>query len=582
MKRILFYMVFFTVMAQAAMAQGVIFSGSAPKVVSVEEQFRLTYTANKKAGRFVQPKMENFQVLMGPSTSYNQSTSIINGKMSRQVSYTYTFILQATKEGTFTIGPAKIQIGRKNYDSNPVDIEVVKGAPPATQKPNPGTSATIPGVANSDLFARVLVNKKTVYQGEHIIATIKIFTKVNLSGFEDVKFPPFGGFLKEEIKTPPLKSLERENVNGQIYGTGVLSRVVLFPQRSGNITIDPVHIQCLIQQRASRSSNSFFDDFFDSYKTIRKQIESPPVFIKVKPLPTNAPPGFTGTVGTFKMTASLDKTELNANDAVTLKIRISGNGNLKLLEPPDVSFPPDFETYDPKSGSSLKNDLNGSSGSKTFEYLMIPRFAGDFRIAPVKFSYFDPVTGTYKTLSSRQFNIHVNKGDSEESGTMVSSPSQEGVKFIGKDIRFINTEPIRLSRQGNSFLNQWWYLGAYPFALLIFLFIFLIHRKKAKEKANYALLKNRKAGKFARKWLKMAAAKMKNKEESAFYEAVLKALWGFLSDKLGIPLSLLSKDNVAASLKEYAIDENLIQLFLDRSEERRVGKECRSRWSPYH
>ncbi len=540
-------------------AEEVRLTASAPKVVSMGEQFRLTFTLNKKADQFFQPDLADFTVLMGPSTSYNQSTSIINGKMTRSVSYIYTYILQPKKPGEFMISPATAKVGKKSYKSPPIKIEVVKG----TQKTTAGTTQSSGGTVSSgngtpDLFVKVLVNKKDLYVGDHLTATIKIYSRVNLSGFDDVKFPTFDGFLKTDIETPPLRSLERENVNGQIYGTGVISRVVLFPQKSGTLVIDPVEIQCLVQQRSSRSSNSFFDDFFDSYKTIKKRIKSPALKINVKPLPPGKPMDFSGAVGSFTLSGSIDKTEVKANEAVTLKLRISGNGNLKLISSPEVDFPLDFETYDPKISSNLKTTTTGTSGSKTFEYLMIPRIKGDFRIPPVTLHYFDPSSGTYKTLHTGEFQIKVLPGDEDQSGTVITSTSKEGIKFIGKDIRFIKTSPVKLKRKGETIWGSPWFYGAYILSLLVFIAVYIVRRKKMKEESNIELLKNKKANKFAKKRLKLASVQLKTGDSNAFYKAVLEALWGYLSDKLGIPLSGLSRDNVAQNLRDKGIDDDMV------------------------
>lgn len=540
-------------------AEDVRLTASAPKVVSMGEQFRLTFTLNKKADQFLQPDLADFSVLMGPSTSYSQSTSIINGKMTRSVSYTYTYILQPKKPGEFMISPATAKVGKKNYKSPPVKIEVVKGAQKAsTGKPQSSGGTATTGSGQPDLFVKVLVNKKSLYVGEHLTATIKIYSRLNLSGFDDVKFPTFDGFLKTDIKTPPLRSLERENINGKIYGTGVISRVVLFPQKSGTLVIDPVEIQCLVQQRSSRSSNSFFDDFFDSYRTIKKRIKSPALKINVKPLPPGRPTGFSGAVGSFSFSGKVDKTEVKANEAVTLKLRISGNGNLKLIPPPNVDFPLDFETYDPKISSNLKTTLSGTSGSKTFEYLMIPRVKGEFRIPPVTFHYFDPSSGSYRTLQTSEYQINVLPGNEDESGTVITSTSKEGIKFIGKDIRFIKTSPVKLKRRGETIWGKPWFFGLYIFSTLVFIAVYILRKKKLKEESNIELLKNKKANKFAKKRLKLASAQLKAGDSNAFYQAVLKALWGYLSDKLGIPLSGLSRDNVAQNLRHKGMDEDIV------------------------
>ncbi|MEA1896141.1 MAG: BatD family protein, partial [Bacteroidota bacterium] len=500
---------------------------------------------------------------MGPSTSYNQSTSVINGKLSQNISYTYTYILQAVSEGKFTIPPAQVHVDGKSYESQPLKIEVVSGSS-GESSGSAVTTSSPQGIGSEDLFVRLIVDKREIYQGDRITATIKIYSRVNLSGFEGVKYPDFAGFLRQDIETPPLQSLERESVKGQIYGTGVLSRFVLFPQKSGDLVIDPVEITALVQQRvSSQSSRSFFDDFFDSYKTLRKDVSSPVIKIKVKPLPAGSPPAFSGAVGSFRMAASLDKNTVFTNEAVTLRIKVSGQGNLKLIQSPGIDFPLDFESYDPKVTSNITSSMSGTSGSKTFEYLMIPRFAGKYRIPPVKLSYFDPAEGRYKTLNSGEFQIIVEKGENEEGLTMVSSPSKEDIRFIGKDIRFIQTGPVKLYLIGNTLWGKLWFFFLYIVFFLVFSLIYLFRKRKRMEQANVMLARNRKASKLARKRLKSASYYLKESNETALYEAILKALWGYLSDKFSIPASSLSRENITVNLEKYGIDKELIRAFSD-------------------
>jgi len=558
--RSIFGVIIFSILSICTLqGQDVEFTGSAPKVVSVGEQFRLIFTLNQKDDQFIPPDLSNFQILIGPNTSYSSSTSIINGKMTQKVSYTYTYILQATDIGNFEIPSASALIDKKTYHSNPLRIEVVQGAAPSSSGGDEDPGVTTQAVVrNEDLFVRLLLNKSQVYQGDYVIATIKVYSRVNLSGFEDVKFPNFEDFLKEDIETAPLRSLERENVNGQIYGTGVLARMVLYPQKNGTLTIAPVQIQALIQQRVARTSRSIFDDFFDSFQTVRKDIKSPVVTVEVKPLPPGAPNGFGGAVGKMDLAASIDKNEVDANEAITLRVQISGNGNLKLVSPPQVDFPMDFETYDPKISSNLTSSTSGTEGSKTFEYLMIPRFAGEYRIPSIQFHYFDPDKQVYQTTSTQPFQITVNKSD-QEAATIVTTPSKEDIQFIGRDIRFIHSGAIDLKPMGIMVWGSIWFILVYVLSLGLFLIVFFLRRKKIRERSNLELLKNRKASKFARKRLKHAAVELKAGHHEGFYKAVLSALWGYFSDKLGIPVSGLSRDTIATGLKKFKVEEPQVQ-----------------------
>ena len=544
------------------------FSVSAPGVVTVGEQFRLIYTLNSKGDKFNAPEFDNFYVIVGPSTSYNQSTQIINGKVTRNISYTYTYILQSTREGKFTIPPATVVVNKKQYSTNSLQIEVVKSKPPQQTK-TPATQSNnnqgLANIGNEDLFVRVLVSKSNVYQGAHLVATVKIYSRVNLSGFEKVDLPDFNGFYMQEIEIPPLRSLERENINGQIYGTGVIKKYLLFPQYSGNIVIEPVAIECLVQQTVRRTPQSSFDDFFsfNSVRNTKKFISSPEVNINVKPLPAGAPSSFSGTVGSVNMTTDLDKSSVKENDAVTLKITLKGTGNIKLAEAPVVDFPPDFETYDPKVTTNLKAGVSGTVGSKTFEYLVIPRHAGNYRIAPVKYSFFDMGSRKYKSLSSDEFLIEVSKAEVGEDGNIISGFTKEDVRYLGKDIRFIITGPIQVKEKGKIIFGTPLFFLAHAGLIALFLLVYVLVRYSAKRNANVILLRNRRANKLAKKRLKSAGSEMRANNAKGFFEEVLKALWGYMSDKLSIPVSELSQENIRQSIEEKTIDKKLIDEFVE-------------------
>ena len=544
------------------------FTVSAPGVVAVGEQFRLTYTLNSKANKFSAPEFDNFYVIAGPSTSYNQSTQIINGKVTRNISYTYTYILQSTREGKFTIPPAIVVVNKKQYSTNSLQIEVIKGKNQSQTKASATQSQNNQGLANignEDLFVRVLVNKSNVYQGAYLVATVKIYSRVNLSGFEKVDLPDFNGFYMQEIEIPQLTSLERENINDQIYGTGVIKKYLLFPQYSGNIVIEPVEIECLVQQTVPRTSQSFFDDFFsfNSVRNTKKIISSPEVNINVKPLPAGAPSSFSGTVGSVNMIAGPDKSSVKENDAVTFKVTLKGTGNIKLAEAPIVDFPPDFETYDPKVTTNLKAGVSGTVGSKTFEYLVIPRHAGNYRIAPVKYSFFDPVSRKYKSLSSEEFVIEVSKGEEGEDGNIISGFTKEDVRYLGKDIRFIITGPIKVKEKGKIIFGTPLFLLVHTGLFLLFFLVYILVRYSTKRNANVILLRNRRANKQAKKRLKIAGREMRANNAKGFFEEVLKALWGYMSDKLSIPVSELSQENIRQSINEKTVDKKLVEEFIE-------------------
>ncbi len=577
---VLLITVFLTVGGMYAAAAEVTIKASAPREVKVGQQFRLVYEINTRGGKFKAPELKNFEILMGPSTSYSESTQIINGHISRHVSYTYTYILQAMKEGDYVIPPARVYLKGKVYESGPVRIKVVKGSQPAAAgqgSASPGQGAqevTVSG--NSNLYVRMIVDKTKVYFGEPVAVTVKIFSRVSLTGFEEVDMPEFNGFLKQEIPTPNLTSLQREYVNGVAYNTGVIQRYLLFPQTTGDIKIDPVKIICLVRKRVHASPGGFFDDFFDSYQTVRQPILSNPLTIHVSPLPAGAPVKFAGAVGTFGLDATVDKDTLKVNDAVTLKVRISGNGNLKLIQPPKIDFPPDFESYDPKIVSHIKNTVHGATGYKQFEYLMIPRHAGKYRIPPVTFAYFDPGAARYKTLRTPAFTLVVRKGQGETGARMITSGEQEALKFIGKDIRYIHTGPIRLKKAGHTLFNTWFFRASYIVSLLLFLILLFAYRRHRKVMSDQMQVRNRKANKMARKRLKEAGQHLHRGDRSGFYEEVLKALWGYLSDKMLLPVSDLTRETAARALEERGVSKDLIERLLrviDRCEYARYAPE---------
>lgn len=545
-------------------ADSVKFTMSGPNVVSIGEQFRLSFTLNERGSDLQLPEISNFDLLMGPSTSQSSSIQIINGQTTQTVSFSYIFILRAKEEGTFTIRPASIKVDGKVYESNELTIQVVKG-----QKP-PGSSRTQQEQSNSasgtvdkeDLFVKVELDKRNVFKGEQIIATVKIYVApdVPITSFDDVKLPSYAGFWTQDIDIPNQISFTREVYNNKIYQVGVLKKTILFPQQTGKITIDPFEITCLVRQRI-RQQRSFFDDFFDNYRTIQAKVVSDPVNINVKELPSQ-PASFTGGVGNLDFSATIDKDQLKSNEAATLKITISGSGNLRLIDAPEVEFPADFEVYDPKTSERLNTTNSGLKGSKTFEYLFIPRFAGDYTIPPVKFASFNPATGRYDYKQSQEFTLHVEKGSDEQNTTVTSAYSKEDVRFIGKDIRFIKQGQYKLKTKESSFFGSMAFYLIYIGALILFAIIALIYRKKLKENANVQLIKNKKANKVAKKRLKVAASHLKQNNDEEFYEAVLKAFWGYLSDKLSIPVANLNRENASESMKKRKVSEETISEFI--------------------
>ena len=560
MKKALIYQFIFFISFSVA-GQDVSLKVEYPSVVTAGQQFNLMWTVNSGGGEFSAPSFTGFYKLMGPQTSYSSSTQIINGKMSRQISYTYVYFLQAINVGKYIIPPATFTLKNKTFVSDSLYIEVVgnsnqKQITPADANAT-GKNTEVESSGN-DIFVNLALNRKEVYLGEYIVATVKLYTRVSLSGINEIKFPPFNGFLKSDLVTPPLTSLKQENVNGKVYGTGVVQQFLLYPQITGEISIDPVQLSVLIQQKSSQA-DPFFGDFFASYQTIPRAVASQIVKVKVKPLPGIQTDDYSGVVGKLDLKAVLNKDSVNVNDAVIFKITISGSGNLKIATTPVLKLSPDIEAYDPKISDDIKNGLNGTSGQKSFEYLLIPRHYGDFTIPAITYSYFNTSTGRYEKLTTEEFHFYARKGSEQNTGiTVYGGISKEDVKYLGKDIRFIKSNAGRLTKTTDVISSKRSFYSAYAFVLFVFLVILFLRREHIRRNSDLSIVKNRKAGKVAVKRLRTASICLKNEQIDNFYEEILKAIWGYLSDKLNIPVSDLTRNNAVTSLSERGIDEDRI------------------------
>lgn len=390
----------------------------APRVVTTDETFRVVFTADGRMSDFNWPGSSDFSIVWGPQSGSMSSTSIVNGKRTSTHQETYTYILQAKEAGKFTLPGATATIEHKEYSSNSFSIEVVAGetnnSQPAAQaqqssgatqqQDNYSSDPAVTGsVSDKDMFLRLSLGKTSLVKGEPVVATLKLYTRADITGFEDVHFPTFDGFWSKEIEVPQNIEFTRENVNGTIYHSALLRRYMLIPQQVGTLTIEPAEMVCQVRIMSNAAPRSIFDSFFDSYQTIRKRLTTPAVKVNVKGLPAGAPASFGGGVGDFKMDVSLSQQQLKTHEAASLVVTISGKGNIAMLEAPKVNFPPDFEGYDMKS--SDKSSYDGTSGTRTFEFPFIPRSHGDFTIEPVEYSYYDIAKGKYVTLTSKPIEI---------------------------------------------------------------------------------------------------------------------------------------------------------------------------------
>lgn len=556
----------FLLLAGISFAQEAKLEVYAPSLVAVGEQFRLTYSINKQPSSFTPPEIKNFEILAGPSTSHSTSVEFINGKVSQSETITYTYILEGNSEGKFTIEPAVAIVDNETLKSNQLTIEVVKQANSSQQQQGQSNdqqeqTQSRNDLPNSDLFVGVDVSSTSAYLGEPILATLKLYTLVNLSGFEDSKFPAFNGFWSQEIETPTNINFQREKVNGKIYNVGIIRKYLLFPQKNSKLVIEPFELDVLYQQRVNRSQ-SIFDDFFGSVETYKKKLISQPITINVKDLPANAPESFKGGVGNFKIEPTLDKKTVKTNEAITLRLKITGNGNIKLVESPKIGFPDGFEVYDPKTTDKITNTVSGATGSKMFEYVAIPRSPGNFTISPIEFTYFDPSKAQYVTLKSSEFNVRVTSDGADSGNVSVYGYGKEDIKFIGKDIRFIKTKKLGIKSYSTFFIGSGMFYLTLIFIFICFGAIIYLMSKHQKEMSNIMLIRNKKANKVARKRLQVAESHLKTNNRDLFFEEIHKAMWGYLSDKLSISISNLTSDNARMELKAREIADEDIEEFM--------------------
>ena len=535
-------------------------------VVAQDEQFNITFIIdgeNSPSG-FVWEPGDDFQLLWGPQQGHSTSIQIINGKRTKSVQTTYTYVLRPVKVGKFTLPRASAKVKGKEIYSPPASVEVVsasRSSQPAKGQEQAGRRQSgQTGVSDEDIFLSMSLSRRDVVVGEPVTATIKLYQRVNVAGFESASFPSFNGFWSQETEAPSNIEFTRETYNGQIYNSALLRKFVLIPQQQGTITIDPAELVCLVNIRVSAGGASIFDGFFDDYRTVRKKVVSNPVKVNVSPLPAGAPASFGGGVGTFTITAALSKDELQTHEAASLLVTVSGKGNVSLLQAPKVSFPPDFEVYDTKI--SDKVDKTGMSGSRIYEYPFIPRSHGSFVIEPVKYSYYDVAAKKYVTLETQAMNLTVEKGnDAVEGAVVIPGTVRKDVKNLGTDVRFINVKSPDLQERGYFFIGQPLFWTMIAVMILVALACWFILRKVAARRADVVGTRNRKAVKMAMKRLQLAGTFLNQNLYTAFYEELYKALLGFVSDKFNLPVSELSRERITEALQARGADMKQINEF---------------------
>lgn len=565
MKKIAFLWVALSICLFALADDKIIFTASAPETVVMNEQFRLSYVVNTQNVRDLRvPSIKDFEVLMGPSRSY--SMQMINGATTETL--TYTYILKASKEGTFTIPAATIKAKGNTLVSNQVEIKVL---PADKQSSDKGDTRRGSGnrnggqeISSSDLLITATASKTNVFEQEAILLTYKIYTAVELRGFDNVKLPDFKGFHSQEVELPNDRKWALEHYKGRNYQTTIYRQFVLFPQQTGKLTIESARFDASIAKAVHVDDP--FEAFFNGgggYVEVKKQIITPKLTINSQPLPAGKPANFSGGVGEFSISSSISKSKLKTNEAVTLKLIISGTGNFKLISTPEVKFPEDFEIYDPKIDNKFRLTNAGLSGNQVIEYLAIPRHDGVYKIPSVEFCYFDIKSHSYKTLTTEAYELQVEKGEGSAQQAIANYTNKEDLKILNEDIRYIKQNDVKLSPKGIFFFGSTTYWLYYIIPGFVFIIFFLTYRKQIASNANVAKMRTKKANKVAVKRMKLAGKLLEQNKKEDFYDEVLKALWGYISDKLNIPLSKLSKDNIEEELRNYGVEDGLINEFLD-------------------
>ena len=531
-------------------------------VVTSDEQFTVSFVIDgSRPSDFEWEPGDDFELLWGPQQGRSSSVQIINGKRTESSQTTYSYVLRPVKTGKFTLPKARAVVDGKEIFSKSASVEVL-GSGSSNSSGSAGQQGASQGNASQngqatsgqDIFMVLSLDRNNVVVGEPIKAVLKLYQRTNIAGFEGADFPDFDGFWSQETLAPSNIQFARESYDGQIYNAAVLREYALVPQHSGTIEIDPAELVCLVNVRVSSGGNSLFDGFFDEYTTVRKKVASKPVKVRVKPLPSGAPESFAGGVGVFSVTASLTRDTLVAHEAASLVLTVSGRGNVSLLETPKINFPLDVESYDPKVSGNVTS--NGLSGTKTYEYPFIPRSAGDFEIGPLLYTYYDVDQQKYLTVDAGTLSLVVERGsDYEGSSVQLSGPVGQKVANRGSDIRYIWMKSPDLMNKGDFFLGSDAFWTVAVILCVVALLLWAVLKNVAARRADVVGMKHRKANKMALKRLRIAGSLLKQDKHSEFYAELHNALLGYMSDKLNMPVSELSKDRMSEVLLLNGVQE---------------------------
>lgn len=562
-----------------ALAQNPRLSVSAPRTVGVGQRFSVQFKVNAEPSNFKAPSFKGLNYLGGPFQSHSSSTSFVNGQRTSSVEVSYSYTLSAPSEGQHTIGSASCVVDGKTISSEPVTITVEKSAgnqqqarqqQSGVQQQQQQPQQQSANISDKSLFVRAIANKSSAYQGEEIIVTYRLYTQLQVRQFQIDKLPSNKGFWSEDLTDESSNPQQhQETVNGQTYACYDIRKIALFPQETGTLTLSPIstEVSAIVQVQSNRrQSGNIFDIFFDdpffggsSYQAVNKKIKSNSLSINVKPLP-NEPEGYYGACGDFSVKSSVDTKKLKANEALTYTLTISGKGNIMLIDNVDIQFPPSFEVYEPKVNSNIKRTSAGVSGSKTFEWILIPRNEGKYTIPAAKLVYFNPHSKTFVTKTTGSFDIDVAKGDGTSSNG--SATAKNNVKLLNNDIEYIKTVDPSLQKTGHSFFGTplFWILFLLP--ILLAVTAVLAFRKIRKDNADLGAVRLRKATKQAKKRLRKAEKFLADNDDERFYIEIYQAIWGYVSDKFTIPTSQLSSETIQETLESRNVAPQVTQTIM--------------------
>lgn len=556
-------------------AENVTFTTNTNRMVRVGEAFRVEFKLNSKPDddTFKAPTFEGFDVIAGPSVYRGQSIQYINGTMTQTHEFTYTYVLLPQSEGVHTIGSASIVVDGKSYQTRPVPVEVVKEqeqsqSAPTAQQPNneqPRSNQSQQNISSDDIILSLSVSRSSVYKGEPILASINLYYRVPVVGVNNLKSPSFNGFWTQELNNPNQQA-RRETLNGKVYDCSTIMQYLLYPQQSGTLTIEAAELEAVAQivLQNNRSRDPFFGSIPEVHN-ITRNLRSQKINISVKELPAGAPASFTGAVGRFSLNETAPSTQLSANSAGTYVVRIAGSGNLRFVQAPKLNLSNSFELYDVKSTEQIKSSAAGASGYRQFEYPFIARAEGEYDIEPIEFTFFDPQKAQYVTLKTQPLHLTItpdnNTSSSSDQMMIVKGLQKEDVKLLGEDIRYIKSGKANLKPIGKPFMLSSLYCSIIGAILALFVLLFFVLRKQIRDSHNATLLKGKRANKVAIQRFRNAKRAMAEQNRYAFYEEMLRALWGYMSDKLNIPVSSLTKENVREELHKRGVGEQESQIF---------------------